>query len=78
MSREYQYAKMVQRAGLAFKKAFDLEEGSLCVECPACPQPGRNLPEDWRERADSWVLFYFVLLYHSNPLGIAGSIHLFS
>ncbi len=23
--------------------------GSCAVECPACPQPGRNLPENWRE-----------------------------
>ena len=23
--------------------------GSLTVECPACPHPGRNLPENWRE-----------------------------
>lgn len=22
--------------------------GELAVECPACPQPDRNLPEDWR------------------------------
>jgi hypothetical protein len=21
--------------------------GELAVECPACPHPGRNLPEDW-------------------------------
>lgn len=24
-----------------------VEEGSLAVECPPCPHPGRNLPEDW-------------------------------
>ena len=23
--------------------------GSLTVECPACPHPGRNLPDNWRE-----------------------------
>lgn len=22
--------------------------GQLAVECPACPQPDRNLPSDWR------------------------------
>jgi hypothetical protein len=22
-------------------------QGELAVECPACPQPGRNLPADW-------------------------------
>ena len=23
--------------------------GSLTVECPACPHPGWNLPENWRD-----------------------------
>lgn len=23
--------------------------GSLTVECPACPHPGRNLPDDWEQ-----------------------------
>jgi hypothetical protein len=23
--------------------------GSLTVECPACPHPGRNLPDDWAQ-----------------------------
>lgn len=22
--------------------------GGLMVECPACPHPGQNLPDDWR------------------------------
>lgn len=22
-------------------------QGELAVECPACPHPGRNLPEGW-------------------------------
>jgi hypothetical protein len=24
--------------------------GSMAVFCPACPQPGINLPEDWKTR----------------------------
>ena len=23
--------------------------GELLVECPACPHPGRNLPDDWEK-----------------------------
>jgi hypothetical protein len=23
------------------------EPGDLAVLCPACPQPGKNLPDDW-------------------------------
>ena len=25
-------------------------DGSMAVFCPACPQPGINLPEDWRTK----------------------------
>ncbi|KAI0067061.1 hypothetical protein BV25DRAFT_1912397 [Artomyces pyxidatus] len=30
--------------------------GELCVECPACPHPGRNLPEKWEDapEEDQW------------------------
>ena len=24
-------------------------QGSLTVECPACPHPGKNLPEGWEK-----------------------------
>jgi len=24
-------------------------KGELMVECPACPHPGRNLPDDWEK-----------------------------
>jgi hypothetical protein len=26
--------------------------GSLALFCPACPQPGVNLPDDWKDSAD--------------------------
>jgi len=33
--------------------------GSLAPFCAACPQPGINLPEDWRESKDQWVFQRF-------------------
>lgn len=24
-------------------------QGELAVECPACPHPGRNLPDNWQK-----------------------------
>jgi hypothetical protein len=24
-------------------------QGELALECPACPHPGRNLPDNWQE-----------------------------
>jgi hypothetical protein len=36
------------------------EAGELAIECPACPHPGRNLPEDWElEGPLSYVLLDF-------------------
>lgn len=33
--------------------------GELMVECPACPHPGKNLPNDW-EKAGPLLYAYFV------------------
>lgn len=30
--------------------------GELAVECPACPQPNKNLPQDWAT-ADTETLY---------------------
>lgn len=27
-------------------------EGECAVLCPACPQPGKNLPDDWQDVPD--------------------------
>jgi hypothetical protein len=44
---------MLKRAGRAQDPtgANGTALGELAVECPACPHPGRNLPEGW-ESAD--------------------------
>ena len=31
--------------------------GSLAIFCPTCPQPGVNLPKDWRKDDKKWVVF---------------------
>ncbi|TCD59870.1 hypothetical protein EIP91_011272 [Steccherinum ochraceum] len=38
--------------------------GSLAIECPACPQPGRNLPNGWENSpADTlWMYFLFLMV----------------
>lgn len=37
-----------------------IKQGSLAVECPACPQPGRNMPHDLNEipEEDRYVIVY--------------------
>ena len=29
--------------------------GDLAVQCPACPQPGINIPDDWDQKPNQWV-----------------------
>lgn len=45
--RQYRVLVMHMRAGRPDVDS-PLEAGELCVTCPACPQPGVNLPENWR------------------------------
>jgi hypothetical protein len=42
---------MLKRAGHAQDPlgANGTSQGELTLECPACPHPGRNLPEGWDE-----------------------------
>jgi hypothetical protein len=49
--REWRHLKLLKRHGRGyFKNGIEATSaGSCAVECPACPQPGRNLPENWRE-----------------------------
>ena len=50
--------------------------GSLTVECPACPHPGRNLPENWKEAG---VLLYvmFSPLFSSKFLLICNQVSIY-
>ncbi|KAJ7839976.1 hypothetical protein B0H14DRAFT_2360894, partial [Mycena olivaceomarginata] len=48
--REWQHIVMLKRAGHGNdgkRKVAETRPGELAVECPACPKPGINLPEDW-------------------------------
>ncbi|TDL13645.1 hypothetical protein BD410DRAFT_735067, partial [Rickenella mellea] len=57
--REWRHLKMIKRSGRAHAaEGIDATGAGECaVECPACPQPGRNLPEGWQDVAeeDSWL-----------------------
>lgn len=59
MVREWRHLKALRRAGRAHDKggAAETQPGSLCMRCPACPRPGFNLPEDWRDTPEDkkWV-----------------------
>ena len=41
--------------GLGQQDEKDVCEGAMGVFCPACPQPGINLPDDWSIRYEPYV-----------------------
>ncbi len=51
MSRQWAYLKQLRRAGIGHLKdgLESVEEGSVAVQCWACPQEGVNLPPDWEK-----------------------------
>ncbi|KAJ7231196.1 hypothetical protein C8J57DRAFT_1533806 [Mycena rebaudengoi] len=55
--RQWRNIKMFKRFG----RAHDLDgidetaDGELALLCPACPQPGINLPEGWRDEPPETV-----------------------
>jgi hypothetical protein len=51
MSRIWRWMKRLKWAGYAGskKKVEDVKPGELAIFCPACPQPGINIPDNWRE-----------------------------
>lgn len=40
--------------GYAHKPDQDIPAGGLATFCPACPQPGINLPDNYKEDPDQW------------------------
>lgn len=51
MSQEWGHLKMLKRGGRGYdaRGVAGTLQGELAIVCPACPQPGINLPEKWEE-----------------------------
>jgi len=49
MARQFGHLKMLKRAGRGNSEtgAAGTKEGELALLCPACPQPGINIPNVW-------------------------------
>jgi hypothetical protein len=41
--------------GLGHQSEETAPDGSMAIFCPACPQPGINLPNDWKTRYEPYV-----------------------
>jgi CxC2 like cysteine cluster associated with KDZ transposases len=57
MTRLWRWMKKLKWAGYAgsTKPVNDVSTGELAIYCPACPQPGINIPEDWMKDPARWV-----------------------
>ncbi|KZP03688.1 hypothetical protein FIBSPDRAFT_915265 [Athelia psychrophila] len=60
MMRQWCNLKMCKRAGRGHdpEGIAATKEGDCAVLCPACPQPGKNLPQDWQNAPEN-VQFIF-------------------
>ncbi|KAG2101317.1 uncharacterized protein F5147DRAFT_812283 [Suillus discolor] len=64
ISRQYRHLIALKRAGRAhdISGILGTESGELAVVCPACPQPGKNLPPHWADapKEKQWLYSLFV------------------
>ncbi|KAF8833598.1 hypothetical protein BDN67DRAFT_1017363 [Paxillus ammoniavirescens] len=49
ISRQWRYLQNKLAFGFAHDSTVEVKDGDLAYFCPACPQPGVNLSEDWME-----------------------------
>jgi KDZ transposase family protein len=66
MTRIWRWMKKLKWAGYAggSNKVKDVRASELAIFCPACPQPGINISDNWREDhawhvEDFYVSFFF-------------------
>ena len=64
MTRIWRWMKRLKWAGYGnkAKQSSEVKAGELTIFCPACPQPGINIPENWKEdsarQVSSYLFFY--------------------
>lgn len=68
MSRIWRWMKKLKWAGFGHHKrdTDDLQAGELALYCPACPQPGINLPDDWKGDRNRYDRIESVATYMLN------------
>lgn len=56
VSRQWNNLKLRKWSGYGHEAAEKIPAGGLVNFCPACPQPGVNLPEDWKEDPERYLI----------------------
>ena len=49
VSRAWRDVVVRIQAGYGYDTAAAIAPGGLAIFCPACPQPGVNLPDSWED-----------------------------
>ena len=59
MSRLWRWMKRLKWAGRGSnqKPASEVKAGELVIFCPACPQPGINIPDNWKDDPNRHVTY---------------------
>ncbi|KAG6885483.1 hypothetical protein C0992_005120, partial [Termitomyces sp. T32_za158] len=64
MIRQWRYLKMLKHAARGHEKdgIATTKPGSCAVECPACPHPDKNMPDNWRDAPENkkWLHTLFI------------------
>ncbi|KAG1870583.1 hypothetical protein DFJ58DRAFT_852169 [Suillus subalutaceus] len=64
--RKWRHLKMLKRAGRGYDSAGveGTGHGECAVICPACPQPGKNLPDNWNDapKGKCWLYGLFLAI----------------
>jgi hypothetical protein len=55
-SRQWRDLKTRMEQGLGHQPEETTLDGSMAIFCPACPQPGINLPDDWKTRYELYAI----------------------
>jgi hypothetical protein len=64
--------------GLGHQPEEKILDGSMAIFCPACPQPGINLPDDWNTRYQPYItwlpldVFARLIIYWFKEMNSSG------
>ncbi|KAJ6532331.1 hypothetical protein DFH09DRAFT_1408462 [Mycena vulgaris] len=64
MAREWRHLQMLKRAGRGHdpQGVEKTKDGECALLCPACPHPGKNLPENWKDAPKEKRFLYALFL----------------
>ncbi|KAJ7751515.1 hypothetical protein DFH07DRAFT_774758 [Mycena maculata] len=64
MTRQWRHIRMLKRAGGGHDPGgiANTKPGECALLCPACPQPGKNLPQNWAEAPEEQQFLYALFL----------------